>query len=404
MARPLVAVFPFEQALAGPEDIYFAEGIADSLIAELSAWRWFPVLSRNATFDPRYNALPVQARAAALGARYAVGGRITGFGETARLTIELSDVESGIQLWSTVVERERHALLALQPQIARDLVQRITPELDAAERRRVLRQPLENSTAWDMTLKALWLLNHPTQDVFAAALHQLDHATSLDPGASLPWSLRALARFEAGLKNWADGKRGDAASVFRVMLGDARRAIELDPNGWMGHALASVGELLSGSSYEKARFHADEAVGLNPSAGLAQHMSGCVFGFGGDLDEAIAVQTGLFRVDPHYRRGDVIEADLGLWTFLAGDLDAAKAHLDRALAAEPTNIRARQRMAAVLGQMGDRDGARAELMRLEAQGAPLTGDYVAASYPFQRAEHARMFREALRRAGLSLEE
>jgi len=147
MARPLIAVFPFDQAIAGEEEVYFAEGIADSLIAELSAWRWFPVLSRNTSFDPRLAGLPLPARAAELGVRYAVGGRITGLSDAARLTIELCDVETGVQLWSTVIERDRMALLALQGEIARDLVRRITPELDAAERRRILRQPPRDESA-----------------------------------------------------------------------------------------------------------------------------------------------------------------------------------------------------------------------------------------------------------------
>jgi DNA-binding winged helix-turn-helix (wHTH) protein len=405
MARPLIAVFPFEQALAAPEDVYFAEGIADSLIAELSAWRWFPVLSRNASFDPRHADLPLPARAAEFGARYAVGGRIAGLGKNARLTIELCDVETGVQLWSTMIERERPALLALQADIARDLVRRITPELDAAERRRILRQPPRDPSAWDMTLRALWLLNHPDRETFAKAIDQLDSATRLDPGAAMPWSLRAFARFEAGLNHWVDGKRADAAAQFRAMLGDARRAIELDPSGWMGHALVSVGQLWGGgASYAEARFHADEAVSLNPSAGLAQHLSGCVFGFGGDLAEAVAMQSGIFRIDPHYRQRDVVESDLGLWAFLSGDLDLARMHLDRALVAAPDNVRARQRLVAVLGQAGEIEAARAELDRLEALGAPLTGAYVEASYPFQRAEHAELFRQSLRRAGVDFDE
>lgn len=405
MARPLIAVFPFEQVLAGPEDVYFAEGIADSLIAELSAWRWFPVLSRNASFDPRHAGLPLPTRAAELGARYAVGGRITGLGAQARLTIELCDVETGVQLWATMIERERPALLAMQGEIARDLVRRITPELDAAERRRILRQPPQDASAWDMTLRALWLLNHPDRDSFAKAIEHLDQATRLDPGAAMPWSVRALARFEAGLKNWVDGKRADATSQFRALLSDAHRAVELDPNGWMGHALVGVGQLWGGgATYAEARFHADEAICLNPSAGLAQHLSGCVLGFGGDLDEAVAVQSGIFRVDPHYRQRDVVESDLGLWAFLRGDLEAARAHLDRALAVAPGNVRARQRLVAVLGQSGEIEAAHAELGKLESFGAPLTGEYVEASYPFQRPEHASLFRQALARAGVDFGE
>ena len=164
MARPLIAVFPFEQDGTLPEDAYFANGVAENLIAELSAWRWFPVLSRNATFDPARQALPLIERAAALGARYAVSGRVARLDRRARLTVELCDVASGEHLWSVTLERERHELLAMQEQIGTEIFRRISPELDSAERRRILRKPPADFTAWDLTLKALWALSEPTRD------------------------------------------------------------------------------------------------------------------------------------------------------------------------------------------------------------------------------------------------
>jgi Flp pilus assembly protein TadD len=187
------------------------------------------------------------------------------------------------------------------------------------------------------------------------------------------------------------------------MLVAARKAIEIDPTGWMGHCLASAGELWSEASYSRARYHADQAIDLNPSAGLAHHFSGCVYGFGGDLDTAVAVQSQAFRVDPNYLHADVIQADLGLWRYLMGDFDAARAHLERSMAENPTNQRARQRQVALLGRLGDEAGAREALEQLVALGGPLTGSYVAASYPFQRREHFELFAEGLRRAGVPVE-
>lgn len=403
MARPLIAVFPFEQDGTLPEDAYFANGVAENLIAELSAWRWFPVLSRNATFDPAKQALPLIERAAALGARYAVSGRIARLDRRARLTVELCDVASGVQLWSVTLERERHELLAMQEQIGTEIFRRISPELDSAERRRILRKPPADFTAWDLTLKALWALSEPTRETLVDALQHLETAARLDPGASLPWSLLALTHYEAGLKNWVDGDTTSARDQFRGMLDAARQAIELDPGGWMGHSLASAGELFWASSYRQARFHADQAISLNPSAGLAHHLSGCIFGFGGYPAEAIAVQTQVYQVDPAYRHSDVIEADLGLWNFLLGDLDAARHHLQAALIAQPGNIRAHQRLAAVLAQAGDRSSAREELELLRGIGAMPTRDYIIASYPFQDGDHAHRFRTALSHAGVAMD-
>ena len=403
MARPMVAVFPFEQENPDPADAYFVDGLAEDLMAELASWRWFPVLSRNAAFDPSRRGLPIAERAAALGARYAIGGRIQRVGQQARLSIELVDAADGAQLWSARFERDLAGLVEMQAQIAGEVFQRIAPELTSAERRRILRKGPDDLTAWDMTLKALWALNRASQDDFAVALEQLETATRLDPASALPWNLISFIHYETALKGWAGGKREAVLGLMQEMLCAAQKAVEIDPSGWMGHSLASAGELWASASYAKARFHADQALDLNPSAGLAHHFSGCVYGFGGDLDEAIAIQSQAFRIDPDYLHADVIEADLGLWHFLLDDVEGCRKHLERALALNPNNARARQRMVALLGRLGDVDGAREELSRLEALGGPLTAEYLTASYPFQRPEHFERLAEALKRGGVALD-
>jgi TolB-like protein len=403
MARPMVAVFPFEQEHADLQEAYFIDGLAEDLMAELASWRWFPILSRNAAFDPARRSLPIAERAAAFGARYAVGGRIQRADRQARLSVELVDAASGAQLWSARFERDLNGLVGMQAQIAHEVFQCIAPELNWAERRRILRKAPGDLTAWDLTMKALWVLNRPSQSDFADALEQLESATRLDPASPLSWSLISLIRYETGLKGWVSGDLGGVRRHFQDMLVAARKAIEIDPTGWMGHCLASAGELWSEASYSRARYHADQAIDLNPSAGLAHHFSGCVYGFGGDLDTAVAVQSQAFRVDPNYLHADVIQADLGLWRYLMGDFDAARAHLERSMAENPTNQRARQRQVALLGRLGDEAGAREALEQLVALGGPLTGSYVAASYPFQRREHFELFAEGLRRAGVPVE-
>jgi DNA-binding winged helix-turn-helix (wHTH) protein/tetratricopeptide (TPR) repeat protein len=403
MSRPLVAVFPFEQEPPDPGGGYFVDGLAEDLMEELASWRWFPIASRNAAFDPARRGLPILERAAALGARYAIGGRFQQAGGRARLSIELVDALSGAQLWSARFERDLDGLVGMQAQIAAEVFQRIAPELNSAERRRILRKPPGDLTAWDLTLKALWVLNNPSQDAFADALEHLECATQLDPGSPQPWSLISLIRFETALKGWVGGNLGQVQDHFQEMLAAARKAIEVDPHGWMGHSLVSIGELWGERAYAKARFHADQAVDLNPSAGLAHHFSGCVYGFGGDLDAAVAIQSQTFRVDPDYLHADVVEADLGLWRYLMDDLDAARGHLERALARNPRNLRARQRQVALLGRLGDTTGARDALDVLTALGGPLTGDYVTASYPFQQPAHSAAFAEGLRRAGVRLD-
>lgn len=400
LARPVLAVLPFECDPARPEDAYFVDGIAEELIAELSSWRWFPILSRNSSFDRSHAALPASARATALGARYALTGRLSRAGDEARLAVELLDATTDTQLWSERFSGATSELGDLQTRIAAAVYRKIAPELTSAETRRVMRKRPEDLNAWDMTLKALWHLHRATAHDFSESLKLLDGATHVDPGFALPWTLIALVRFEQALKGWTGGRGGSIRDTFREMLAAADTATDLDPSGWMGHALKSAGELWTNFAFPRARLHADRAIELNPSASMAYHFSGCIYGFAGDLDTALATQGHVYRVDPGYGHADVVEADLGLWRLLRGDLDEARAHLDRALEINPENVRARQRMIALAGCRRDAALARSSIEALKGRGGVIDAAYMKASYPFQDPEHAALFHEYLERAGL----
>ena len=400
LARPVIAVLPFENEGGRAEDAYFADGIAEELIGELSSWRWFPVLSRDTSFDRSRADLPASARAAAVGARYAVTGRLLRTGESSRLSVELLDAASDTQLWSARYSGSAAELAGLQSQIASEVFQRIAPELESEETRRVMRKGHEDLTAWDMTIKGLWHLHRATRHDFREALTLLEDATRVDPGFALPWSFIALARFEQALKGWTGGAPGGVRETFRGMLEAATTSVELDPSSWMGHALMSAGELWTNLSFPRARLHANRALELNPSASMAHHFSGCIAGFSGDLDEAIATQQNVYRVDPRYGHADVVEADLGLWNLLAGDLDRAADHLRRAIAHNPSNLRARQRQIVLAGLAADRALAREALGALEDLGGTMDPQYLAASYPFQDPRHGERFREGLAAAGI----
>jgi len=400
LARPVLAVLPFENEGGRAEDAYFADGIAEELISELSSWRWFPILSRDSSFDRSRAGLSASARAAAVGARYAVTGRLLRGGDASRLTVELLDTASDTQLWSGHYAVPDAELAGLQSGISSEIFRRIAPELTSEETRRVLRKRHEDLTAWDMAIKGLWHLHRATPNDFREALTLLEGAIRVDPGFALPWSFMALARFEQALKGWTGGAPGSVRDAFRSMLDAASTSVELDPSSWMGHALMSAGELWTNLSFPRARLHANRALELNPSASMAHHISGCIAGFAGDLESAIATQGNVYRVDPRYGHADVVEADLGLWHLLEGDLPRAAEHLQRAIGLEPSNVRARHRQVALAGLAGDPGLAREALAAIRDLGGTMDEQYMAASYPFQDPRHAETFRKGLAKAGV----
>jgi len=413
LARPVLAVLPFEtddtdgkdgkdetdekdeKESRAAGDAYFVDGIAEELIAELASWRWFPILSRDSSFDKSHAGLKASARAAALGARYAVTGRLARAGGARRLSVELIDSTTDTQLWSARYDVRAAEFARMQSEIASEIFRRIAPELTSEETRRVMRKGHADLTAWDMTIKGLWLMHRHD---FRQALAMLEDATRVDPGFALPWSVIAQTRLEQALAGWKRGQRDESHEAFRGLLEAASTAVELDPSSWMGHTLMSAAELWVNLSFPRARLHANRALELNPSASMAHHVSGCIWGFAGDLDAAIAEQGNVFRVDPRYGHGEVVQADLGLWHLLRGDLERAAEHLCRSVSLDPSNVRARQRQIVLAGFSKDAALAREALAALEKLGGTMDEQYLAASYPFQEPSHAKRFREGLRAA------
>ena len=400
LSRPIIAVLPFRRE--SDEDSYLVDGVADELIAQLSSWRWFPILSRSSSLA-RGNAeeLP-SVRARALGARYALTGSLRRAREGARLTVELIDTSADAQLWFSCIECAAPEVSMLPARVAAEVFHRLEPEITSAETRRILCKRSEDLNAWDLTMKGLWHLHRATAHDFSRSLELLQEATHADPGFALPWSFIALARFEMALGGWTGAAGGSIRDTFREMLAAADMSVGLDPSGWMGHALKGAGELWTNSDLPTARLHANRAIELNPSASMSYHFSGCIHGFAGDLGQAIDFQGKVYRVDPGYPHSDVVEADLGLWFLLRGDFPQSGRHLSRALELNPRNLRALQRKIALAGLRGTADVARAALKELRDLGGTTDKAYLRDSYPFQNPEHAARFHEGLAFAGLGL--
>ena len=98
--RPAIAVLPFVNASAEPEQDYFADGISEDIITALARLRWLFVIARNSSFAYRTEAVPLRRIGEELGVGYLVEGSVRTSGERVRITAQLNDVAAGSQLWA----------------------------------------------------------------------------------------------------------------------------------------------------------------------------------------------------------------------------------------------------------------------------------------------------------------
>jgi adenylate cyclase len=398
-ARPAIAVLPFDNLSGDPAENYFVDGLTEDIITSLSYWRWFPVIARNSTFS--YKGKPKNATdiGRELNAAYLLEGSARRGGDRVRISAQLIDAASGQHLWAERFDRDMADVFALQEEIAERVVVAIEPELHRAEKQRALRTRPEHLGAWDFTLKALALQERMNRAGHREARDLLTRALTLDQNFALAWSMLALCHYHEGIFGWTAGR----AASLKASQEAAERAVELDELDWLAQALRGMGRLWNERDHDAALAGQQRAVGLNPSAPLARHFLACVHEFSQRPAEAIPHIEALLRLDPRYRFASLALADQALCRFLLGELEQARVDAENAVRLQPANVRARQRLVAVLAELGHSEAARqaaSELLELQPE---FNRDYIETTYPFQSAEERERFIGALRSAGLPLD-
>jgi TolB-like protein/Tfp pilus assembly protein PilF len=393
--RPAIAVLPFDNISGDPDQEYFADGLTEDIITALSYWRWFPVIARNSTFAYKGQATDVRRVAEELGARYLLEGSVRKSASRVRISAQLIDAQTGHHIWAQRYDREVSDIFALQDEITGDIVVAIEPQLHRAEQQRALRKTPESLDTWDLSLRALWHIRKTTRRDYAQAHRLLLKAIKLDPASSYAQTTFALCNFHEALLGWVKNPPQRLAATFDA----AKRAVELDEDDALAHALLGIATLWTRHRYDDAIQEGERAIALNPSAAMAHYFLGCVLGFAGRPEDTLEIQQAVLRLDPRFPFRSVLLADLSLANLLIGKLEDAVTFAEKAIADTPGNVRAHQRLVASLGLLGDVENAKKALAKLKHRQPDFSVAYIDATYPFKDPAHRRLFLDGLRRAG-----
>ena len=399
--KPAIAVLPFENRSADPEQEYFADGITEDVITALSYWRWFPVIARNSTQAYKGKAGNVTAIGKALGARYLVQGSVRRGGDTVRISVHLIDASNGHEVWAERYDRRMEDVFALQDEITERIVAGIEPQLHRAEEKRAILKRPRDLTAWDHIMRAgrahaLGGHGYGTKESNEEARQHLQQAREIDPTSAEVLARLAQCEWYDAITGWAEDRHG----AFSRTVEYAKAATAQDEGNWLAHAYLGIALLFGLNKTQAAIKELKVAVTLNPSASEARHGLGCGLGFAGQPTEALPHLKMIFKLDPQYRNSAAVLGDLGLSNFLLGNYDESIQYLTEAATTQPDYVRSRQRLVASLEASGRSKEARAELAALQTVQPSLSLDYINSTYPFEKDEDRERFVSALSKAGL----
>jgi adenylate cyclase len=292
--RPSVAVLPFVNMSGGAEQEYFADGMVEDIITELSRFRALFVIARTSTFAYKGKTVDVRQIARELGVRYVVEGSVRKDRDKVRVTAQLIDAVSGAHLWAERYDRAASDIFAMQDEITASIAAVIEPTLSQAERRRVLRKPPDRLDAWEAYQRGLWHFykygaadNQTAQAFFRQAI-------ALDPNFAPGHYGYALALY---WDSWLYSTR-PFTDLERIELAEARLAVSLDDKDATAHAVLATMMCVVGD-WEDSVVEARTALALNVNSALVMSMLGLVLGRAGYREEAIRHLRQAMRASPH---------------------------------------------------------------------------------------------------------
>ena len=271
---PAIAVLPFVNMSGDSEQEYFADGITEDIITNLSLWRTFPVISRNSSFTYKGKSVNLKDVCEELGARYIVEGSVRKGGQRVRITAQLIDAEQDHHLWSEKWDKNLEDIFDIQDEVSASIAGQINPTLEDYERERVERIKPTNYNAWETYLKSLQIFNNRNpsdhEDIeLKKALKLCEEAIKLDASMSLAYSLLAkICEWELLQFTTEDSKK-----TLKDMLSYAKKAEELDSKNPIA-AYGIARHYFFSGKFEQAKFYSERAIQLNPSYPDAQNILG----------------------------------------------------------------------------------------------------------------------------------
>ena len=256
---PSVAVLPFQNLSADPENEFFADGLAEELLNALTPIEGLRVAARTSSFSFKGKTTDIAEIGAKLNVATVLEGSVRRSGNRVRVTVKLVDVTNGFQLWSERYDREMADIFDLQDEIARAIAERLKVTLTAAESARLVKAATTNLEAYELYLRGRVLLLKRGRHV-PEGIACLQRAVDLDPKFAAAWAGLADGHSVRGYFGMAP-----PGETMPKALTAARHAVQLDPHLAEGQNALALALLLWERDYAGADAAFRRCLELNPS-------------------------------------------------------------------------------------------------------------------------------------------
>ncbi len=257
---PSIAVLPFKNLSGDPEQEYFADGIFEDIITELSRFPDIIVIARPSAFSHKGSGKTPEEIGHKLGARYLLEGSVRKGGDKVRIAAQLVDGLTGVRIWAERYDRELADIFKVQDEITQTVVANVPTQIAIAELKMVKRKPPREMSAYDLVLRGKRHHHKYTPEDNAEALRLLDAAIESDPEYASADAWKACTLGQAlGL-----GCGGAPGELIERNLEAVHHGLSLDENDIECHRILAEFGMYYGD-WDDAELHHTKAFQLNPN-------------------------------------------------------------------------------------------------------------------------------------------
>jgi adenylate cyclase len=260
--RPSLAVLPFDSLGGSSENSYFADGMTDDIITDLSKLSGILVIARNSSWTYKGKSVKVQQVAKDLGVRYVLEGSVRREGDTVRINAQLVDALGGQHLWAERYDGSIRDVFALQDKVIRQIVAALAVNLTHDEQTRLELVKTASPQAYDAVLRGWAHYREGSEDGTNKAIALFEQAIALDPGYARAHAALAAASWRIVQSFWESTTEGGYQRAFDRMQAALVKAMR-QPNA-LAHSVSA--EVLSKQGrYEEAFTEIGSAMALAPN-------------------------------------------------------------------------------------------------------------------------------------------
>jgi adenylate cyclase len=345
-----IAVLPFVNMSADPENENFSDGISEEILNALTHVDGLQVTARSSSFSFKGKNQDVRQIGKALGVNTVLEGSVRRSGKRMRINAQLVNTTDGYHIWSEVYDSDIEDIFQVQDEISLKILTRLKENFATEKKNEhIVKPPTDNIEAYNLYLRGRYHWNKSTPEDIQKAISIFERVIKLDPDFALPYCCISYCYSYMGSTGIMP-----PAEAFSKAKEYTLKAIEIDPNHAESHLSLATIKFFHNWDFDGAESSLNKALHLSLNSSLINQVHGWFLITKGDFIKAIEKMEQAIVLDP---LSLPLMSNLGDAYSFAGRFTEALAQYDKIIEMDPTYRRGFEGRGMIHLAMGENEKA-----------------------------------------------